>query len=57
MELKPCPFCGWKARIKVSKKHKKFPFIVQCTNPSCACRTDRWNVLEGAVRAWNRKPY
>lgn len=57
MEIKPCPFCGWKARIKVSKKHKKFPFIVQCTNPSCACRTDRWNVLEGAVRAWNRKPY
>lgn len=55
MELKPCPFCGGKAEIKVSKKHKKFPFRVVCKRLSCAAKTARWNKLDGAINAWNRR--
>lgn len=55
MELKPCPFCGGKAEIKVSKKHKKFPFRVVCMRAACSSKTARWNQLDGAVNAWNRR--
>jgi hypothetical protein len=55
LTLKNCPFCGSAAMVHQSKKHKKFPFYVKCTNVSCGCKTERWNTVLGAKGAWNRR--
>lgn len=53
--LKKCPFCGSTAILHQSKKHKKFPYYVKCTDISCSCKTERWNTMLGAKGAWNRR--
>ena len=56
-ELKPCPFCGGKAKVYSMKRHwwtKKnlYSFIV-CE--SCHAMTYYQNVLENAIQIWERR--
>ena len=44
-ELKPCPFCGGKA--------KAYPHEVQCLN--CGIGTPAYNWRSEGVRVWNRR--
>ena len=56
VELKPCPFCGCKARSKthISGKWKKTNwFYVVCS--ACGSRTSISDVKEEAEEAWNRR--
>lgn len=55
MKVNPCPHCGAAAIVIKSKKHKGFPYKVKCLNAFCSCQTERYNELDGAVRAWNRR--
>ena len=50
-ELKPCPFCGGKAKII------KDPIKIGCTNNNCMiCVQTIPNLqLEDAIEAWNRR--
>jgi len=50
-ELKPCPFCGGKAKII------KDPIKIGCTNNNCMiCVHTIPNLqLEDAIEAWNRR--
>ena len=56
-ELKPCPFCGGKAHMKVIPHIPKgYDFIPQCLNPSCCGRINKhWLTWEAAQNAWNRR--
>ena len=49
-ELKPCPFCGGKARF--INKYKGMRWVV-CDY--CLCETDLFSTDEKAVEAWNRR--
>ncbi len=57
MELKPCPFCGGYAEMKVEKHTPSgYDYIPRCSNPSCAGRlTKKWLNKEAAIVAWNRR--
>lgn len=50
-ELKPCPFCGGKARVKCSIKEDLWG--VACYK--CECCTKVFFSEEEAVEAWNRR--
>lgn len=59
-ELKPCPFCGGKARIIVVKKG--FKSIIECSTPQCGFMRHSFNNGDtdehAALRltaAWNRR--
>ena len=49
-ELKPCPFCGGKA--KVIKTYEGMRWVV-CDD--CLCETDLFNTDVKAINAWNRR--
>lgn len=52
--LKPCPFCGGKARTQ-ENNHYKDIWSVMCKN--CFTESDRYHTEENAIEAWNtRKP-
>lgn len=51
-ELKPCPFCGSKA--KVWQDMYGF-YLVQCTRASCSITTLHKPNREKVVEAWNRR--
>ena len=56
-ELKPCPFCGGEAELKV-KKHcpTGYDYIPRCKDPSCPGRiTKMWHTKQTAIYAWNRR--
>ena len=55
--LKPCPFCGSEAQIKVDKHYPNgFDYTPRCSVPSCAGRlTKKWTDKEIALYAWNRR--
>ena len=50
-ELKPCPFCGEKARLHTIHTHA---YYVQCDNVSCGIVTWIHTTEEEAVEAWNK---
>ncbi len=47
--LKPCPFCGREAELRL-------PYgIIECTNGACGCKTPRKLDAEKALKIWNRR--
>lgn len=52
-ELKPCPFCGGKARLTYNTYGSHY---VQCDNVSCDVKPVTWiyTTEEEAVEAWNK---
>lgn len=66
-ELKPCPFCGGTAEIRMSSEMVRFNesdnfYFVKCT--ACRMRGSRYGCLDGyskreriekAITAWNRR--
>ncbi len=60
-ELKPCPFCGGKAKLYgntrlVGTKFKNYQ-VATCLNDDCSCRTGFCETVAEAIERWNtRKP-
>ena len=56
-ELKPCPFCGGEATMRITKHIPRgLEYTPQCSDPSCAGRlTKKWLEKDVAVYAWNRR--
>ena len=57
MKLKPCPFCGGEAEMRVEKHTPTgFDYIPRCKVPSCCGRlSKKWHNKDTAVYAWNRR--
>ena len=55
IRVERCPHCGAGAILVESRKHKKFPYSVRCLNAFCGCKTERFDNIDGAVKAWNRR--
>ena len=55
-KLKPCPFCGGKARLGQAGFNYDL-YYVECTNPECdAMPTLRYQPLKRyAIDAWNNR--
>jgi len=58
LELKPCPFCGSKAKLVKTQKKEYF---VGCTrigncygNPACECNLG-YKYKKDAIELWNRR--
>lgn len=57
-ELKPCPFCGGKARIKTCESDDVSFWQVACGNPKCFCSSALfYSTMEEAAFAWNSPLY
>lgn len=56
-ELKPCPFCGGRAIMKIQKHIPNgYDYTPTCQDPSCAGRlTKKWINEADAIEAWNRR--
>ena len=50
-ELKPCPFCGSAAEMRHGHSH----YYARCENQECLVRTKRYDSIEKACEAWNRR--
>lgn len=56
IELKPCPFCGGKARLFVSNGVRVF--CTKCdltTRISVDCERIETSAVEDVIKAWNRR--
>ena len=55
-ELKPCPFCGFKA-VYCEKRYNGVThrYRVQCNNVGCQIRTPWMCYLDDAVEMWNKR--
>ena len=67
LELKPCPFCGEKAKLDFA--HENFVYTgddgvprmigffytVKCINQVCGCVIGTYRNTEMAIEAWNRR--
>ena len=51
-DLKPCPFCGGKARLNEYKDGEVW-YEVWCDE--CAVRTEQYETVDEAVKVWNRR--
>ena len=53
-KLKPCPFCGGKARIErtdcIGSINYHYGYCIQC-----GARTDEYATKKGAIEAWNKR--
>lgn len=58
-ELKPCPFCGGKAKLHISagSTKKKKLYYVMCDSNTCRVypQTYVYSKIGYATRAWNRR--
>ena len=59
-ELKPCPFCGGKAKVRSEDRKKGKAYWAHCAEPietGCDVRpvTCRFDTPEEAAEAWNRR--
>lgn len=58
-DLKPCPFCGGKAKFKTTHLDSTLSALVECSD--CECRTIpiKWSLdyaaKEKAAELWNRR--
>ena len=54
-DLKPCPFCGGEAIMKIQKHIPHgYEYTPTCKNTSCAGRlTKKWLTEAEAIEAWN----
>ena len=56
IELKPCPFCGGRARLYYDDM--RYFVVHQCNGGGSlftSIRTDFWRTPEEAVKAWNTR--
>ncbi len=57
--LKPCPFCGSEAALRVSHPHEDNTedtlYTVHCTGRECGVRTLTWYPLRAVIDMWNRR--
>ena len=55
--LKPCPFCGGVATLKIVPHIPVgYDYIPQCNDPSCAGRLNKkFGTEDTAIYAWNRR--
>ncbi len=61
-KLKPCPFCGYEARVGYTGNlvlHDKRTFYVTCTNERKACGMIVYSIAsktsKGAIKKWNKR--
>lgn len=56
LELRNCPFCGFKA-VTCEKKYGQvtYRYRIQCNNAGCAIRTPWLCYLDDAKNVWNRR--
>lgn len=56
-ELKPCPFCGARAAMRIDyyQKQDMETYFAICANPRCGCRTLAWPTVRQAADVWNRR--
>lgn len=54
-QLKPCPFCGKKPKVRDLEKFKAF--TVDCVNADCGANAfvKACSTLEEAIEAWNKR--
>ena len=52
-ELKPCPFCGSKAEVWISKYYCESFVKICCTK--CFAETDGYKEIDEAYNAWNMR--
>lgn len=50
-ELKPCPFCGRRARLV----HSDGMYWCECTNGNCEAVQPVCNHVDVAIKTWNRR--
>jgi Lar family restriction alleviation protein len=51
IELKPCPFCGWKAILHTH--HGKI--YIGCANYKCFTFMHQFETEKEAIKAWNKR--
>lgn len=56
-KLKPCPFCGGEAVLKITKHIPSgFDYTPQCKNTGCCGRlTKKYTLKITAIMSWNRR--
>ena len=54
-ELKPCPFCGGKAKFGANKSCCGKTVRIDCTNPECGACVTTFSSKVYAAKAWNRR--
>lgn len=54
-QLKPCPFCGGKARLKTWVIDLETYYIVNCRKCEVKPSTARHTNIKYAVKAWNKR--
>ena len=50
-ELKPCPFCGGRAKLIVVNNQ----YQVMCDGYACLAKQGWWERKDYAINAWNRR--
>ena len=54
--LKPCPFCGGEAEVKVGRSCMNKTYAVVCKDKTCQGRAHKSFFVEyGAIKSWNRR--
>ena len=54
-KLKPCPFCGGKAKFGANKSCCGRTVRIDCTNPECGGCVTTFSSKAEATKAWNRR--
>jgi len=52
IELKQCPFCGWKAILHT---HHHGNIYIGCANDNCFTHIHKFETEKEAIKAWNKR--